>query len=128
MELVNDKLLKNRLSQDELFAIFENYSPYPETHKLINIFESIQNKYQQKMYSKFKECFFHYLTICEYPDSLQIVESLQFDEFKTIISKHDFTSFRYICEGNDHLESHGGLLSSLEYAVRLVLLDIERAN
>src|SRR6185437_4115669 len=51
-ELINDKLMASKLVQDELFAIFENYAPYPKTHKFIDIFKSIRSKYQQNVYNK----------------------------------------------------------------------------
>lgn len=132
-ELIKDKLMELQLSQDELFAIFKEYAPYPKTHKYIDIFESIKSEYQQNIYDKFKNHFCYYLinytTFLNNVDSIKSVEALQFNNFKDSLKElHNFVDFRYVSGGSGNICSHGGLLSSLNEAVRDVLLEIEKAT
>lgn len=61
--------------------------------------------------------------------SLPLVEKMPFDEFEDILKNtHNFIDFRYLSAGNGLVQSHSGLLSSLNEAVRNVLLNIEQSN
>lgn len=132
-ELIDNRLMESKLSQDELFAIFENYTPYPQTHIAIDIFKSIKSEYQQDVYNNFKKCFCYYLmnntTFTTSNYSVESVEALQFDKFEEILnSMHNLYDFRYMSAGNGNVQAHGGLLSSLNNAVCIVLLNAEQAN
>lgn len=52
---------KNNLSQDELLAIFENYTPYPQTHKVLEIFNTINSQLQNQLFNNFKDTACWYL-------------------------------------------------------------------
>lgn len=127
---IDSILMKSILSQDELFAIFKNYAPYPKTHKFIDIFKTIKIDYQEKISNKFKECYCYYLinytnlaNAYEIEQDLVTLSLKEFEHILTVVK--NFSECRYLSAGNGYYESHGVLLSALNEATRYTLINIE---
>lgn len=125
---IENELKKDILSQDKLFAIFENYAPYPKTHKLDFIFDAIQPEYQGLLFKNFKDCHSNYLM--KQKDTINQQKNLTkiaIEDFKIILKKlPNFADLRYISAGNGTTSVNGTIIGSLANSIIITLSNIKK--
>lgn len=98
------------VSHDYLCAIFKNYSPYPQTHKIIDIFKTLGDNYQQSLYNSF------ILNLSDYRQKFNLDNNLKlsFENFMDILNNFpSFVTFRYLHSGSGYVANQAEYVGPL---------------